>query len=396
MISEIHSFRFDLPFYLRLPGALFFAWDPDDTCAAILPRQRLGEVEFAKTTQLVAEDRLLDSRVPGPYVAPRHGIAMVCESPDYGTIPTLRIDSGPDGGCAELRPYTEVCIFVSDAVASNQQLPRVFAILNNFISLYRLVTQDPWVTQVDRELDIYLVDRAVAPVPAAQQSLGSEELLKRLGTLQFATGIDAQRNHSYRLNTLEDLFPGRVLDKPFLEVFAGAARQRYEMPLHYELILLSQTQLKHRKYRFAILEAETAFEVYVADLLVRAMTELGHDRKQLLDELENPRSLGLLSQRLKALDVAATEWRSKHGGTPWVAFAKGQLHAEWKNALYSMRNRVVHAGHDSVTFDEAKRGIEVAKAAIHFFESGLPQFANRLQMYSGVTHLHNTAGRLTF
>ena len=133
MISEVHSFRFDLPFYLRLPGAVFLVWDPGDRCAGLLPRQRLGEVAFAKTTQLVSEDRLVDARVPAPYAAPRHGVAMVCETPDYGTIPTLRIDTGPDGGCAELRPFTEVCVFVSDAVAADAQLPRVFAILNNFI-----------------------------------------------------------------------------------------------------------------------------------------------------------------------------------------------------------------------------------------------------------------------
>jgi hypothetical protein len=349
MISEVHSFRFDLPFYLRLPGAAFPVWDPGDRCAGLLPRQRLGEVAFSKTTQLVPEDRLLDARVPAPYEAPRHGVAMVCETPDYGIVPTLRVDTGPNGGCAELRPFTEVCVFVSDAVASDAQLPRVFAILNNFIGLYRLVTQDPWVTQVDRELDIYLVDRAIATVPETHRSLDFEALLLQLGTLEFATGVDAQRNHSYRLNTLEDLFPGRVLDQPFLEALAVGARERYDMPLHYELVLLAQTQLKRRKYRFAVLEAETAFEVYVADLLVGVLTQLGGDRRQILEDLENPRKLGLLSQRLKALDAAAGEWRRRHSGAPWVPFVNSQLHTDWKSALYLLRNQVVHAGAHSVT-----------------------------------------------
>lgn len=396
MISEIHSFRFDLPFYLRLPGAVFLVWDPNDRCAGLLPRQRLGEVAFSKTTRLVSEDRLLDARMQAPYVAPRHGVAMVCETPDYGTIPTLRVDTGPDGGCAELRPFTEVFVFVSDAVASADQLRRVFAILNNFIGLYRLVTQDPWVTQVDRELDIYLVDRATAVVPETHREVDIETLLAQLGNLTFATGADAQRNHSYRLNTLEDLFPGKVLDPPFLQALATTARERYDMPLHYELVLLAQTQLKQRKYRFAVLEAETAFEVYVAELLLAVLTKLGRERSQVLEDLENPRSLGLLSQRLKALDTAASEWRQRTSGVPWVQFVNSQLHADWKSGLYTLRNRVVHAGAHEVTFDDAKRGIEMAKAAIHFFEDGLPEFKGKVQIFSGVSHLHNTAGRLTF
>jgi hypothetical protein len=168
------------------------------------------------------------------------------------------------------------------------------------------------------------------------------------------------------------------------------------MPLHYELLLLSQSQLKRRKNRFAVLEAETAFEVYVADLLVGVLTRLGGDSKQIFEDLENPRKLGLLSQRLKALDVAGGEWRQRHSGAPWVPFVNSQLHIDWKSALYILRNRVVHTGHHSVTFDEAKRGIQVAKAAIHFFETELPEFRGSVQIYSGVSHLQNTAGRLTF
>jgi hypothetical protein len=196
MSSQVYSFRFDLPFYLRLPGSLFLAWDPNDSAAAVLPRQRLGEVVFSKTTGLVPEERLLDSRVFAPYTPSRHGVAMLCETPVYGNLPTLRIDTGLDGGCAELRPYTEMYVFVSDVVAADQLLPRVFAIVNNFIGLYRLVTQDPWVIQVDRELDIYLVDRAVATVPEDLRTKSCEELFKEFRLLRFETGIDAQRNHS--------------------------------------------------------------------------------------------------------------------------------------------------------------------------------------------------------
>src|SRR5438034_8412765 len=124
MISELYASLFDLPFYLRLPSSLFLTWDPHDSLAGILPRQRLGEVSFSRTTTLVQESTLLDAQAPHPYDAPRHLVVMTCETRDGRTVPTLRVDTGAAGGCAEVRAYTEITLFVSDAVPRGEQRAR--------------------------------------------------------------------------------------------------------------------------------------------------------------------------------------------------------------------------------------------------------------------------------
>lgn len=393
MIAELYASRFDLPFYLRLPSSVFLTWDPNDSIAAVLPRQRLGEVSFSRTTSLVQEATLLDAPAPPPYGAPAHLVVMTCETRDGRTVPTLRVDTSVAGGCAEVRPYTEITVFVSDAVRRGEQRTRTFRILNHFLDLYRLVTQDPWVVPIDPELDVYLIDSAVAAVPEEHRNQTCEEILGQLSSLHFATDIGAERHHQYRLNTLEDLFPGSVLERAFLATFAQTIRSAYEMPLHYDLLLLAQSQLKHRSYRFAVLEAETAFEAYVSDMLIRIKIASGGQRDGVVRQVEDLRGL---SARLRELDVVATQWRTTRSAPAWSAFVGSAPHREWKESLYVLRNRVVHEGYRGVTFDEAKRGIGAAKLAMRHLETELSDLANPIQIYTGVEFLQNTAGRLHF
>jgi len=400
MSAAILASRFDLPFYLRLPSSVFLTWDPEDAVAALLPRQRLGQVSFSRTTGLVPETRLLDSPGPAPHTPPAHKVLMTCQTKDYGEVPTLHIDTSQAGGFAELRPYTEATVFVTlPAEVDGQkgrQKARVMKILNHFLGLYRLVTQDPWVVPIDHELDLYLIDDAVGAVPEHLRNASADQVLLQLNSIPFATDIGDRRQYTYHLNTLDDLFPGKVLDKAHLDSFAGALRDAYDLPLHYDLLLWAQVQLKRRNYHVAVLEAETAFEVYVADLLVRLKETLGEARTQILADMDNPRRLGLLAQRLGAIDAAAASYVNGKGLAAWAPFVNSAVHVEWKDALYDLRNRVVHGGYRQVTFNEAKRGVVAGKAAIKHLEDGLADFANRIQIYAGGDHLQNSAGRLRF
>ena len=148
MNTVILASRFDLPFYLRLPSSIFLTWDPESSAAAVLPRQRLGHVAFSRTTDLVPESTLLDAPSPSPYSAPAHEVLMTCQTNGYGEVPTLRIDTSPTGGFTELRPYTEITVFVAvsdaDQTRDRKQKPRLMKILNHFVSIYRLSA--PWPT----------------------------------------------------------------------------------------------------------------------------------------------------------------------------------------------------------------------------------------------------------
>jgi len=400
MNAVVLASRFDLPFYLRLSSGVFLTWDPENIAAAVLPRQRLGQVSFSKTTGLVPEAKLLDAPSPPPYDTPAHKVLMTCETKGYGEVSTLHIDTSQAGGFAELRPYTEMTVFLvvseESQAGGTKQKPRVIKILNHFISLYRLITQDPWVGSIDPELDLYLVDGAIGSVPEPLREAPADQVLLELNSIRFATDIGDRRQFTYRLNTLEDLHPGKVLEKSYLDAFVGLLRDPYELPLHYDLILSAQEQLKRRNYHIAVLEVETAFEVYIADLLVRLKASLGEGKAQILEDMENPKRLGLLGQRLRAVDAAATRHSEAKGLPVWVPFVGSPVHHEWREALYDLRNRVVHGGHRQVVFDEAKRAVIAGKSATKYLEDALPDFANRINIYAGGDHLQNTAGRLRF
>lgn len=401
MTAAVLSSRFDLPFYLRLPSLVFPAWDPAGGAASVHPRQRLGQASFSRTTRLVAEDRVLDSPSPPPYLPPGHDVVMTCVSTTLGEIPTLSIDTTLNGGYAELRPYSEATVFVTlPAVPGGEQIAqqkdRVGKVLNHFLTMYRLVTQDPWVVSLNLELDVYLVDTSIGRVPAELATLPPAEVLRNLGAIPFATEIGAGRQYTYRLNTLEDLYPGPILERPFLEAFAGSLPAAYEPPLHYDLLLHAQTQLKRRNYHVAILEAETAFEVYVADLLLRVKVALGETREAVLNAMDDLQNLGPLMKRLRELDRVLPELAETRGWSTPSAFIGTHRHAEWKRDLYDLRNRIIHGGHRAIDFDQAKLGILRAKAAIAFLEQQYRDFANQIQIYAGGDHLQNTAGRLSY
>jgi hypothetical protein len=307
MAKSILASRLDLPFYFRLPSSAFLTWDPDYGVAAILPCQHFGQVSFSRKASLFKADQLLDSPYAGLTNPSNEKVMMTCETKKHGEIATLHIDTGPTGGFSELRAYTEVIIFIIAGEETNTLTPsmktRTFDVLNHFIDIYRLVTQDPYVYRTNEQFDTYLIDFAFGPIPPKLESYSSAEILRDVGEVPFPTAIGKGRQLQYRLNTLEDLFPGPILERPFLEVFQKLIKNPYETPLHYELILTAQVELKQRNYHVAILEAETAFEVYVANVLVELSAALGFAKNQVIAELENPKKLGLLSKRLNRLDA---------------------------------------------------------------------------------------------
>lgn len=368
--------------------------------AVVQPCQRIGQVSFARTTTLLAEKQLLDSIAPPSQLPGGHNVLLKCRTVSRGELPTLAIDTSATGGFTELRPFTEVTVFVVVATEADtevgRQRTRVMGVLNHFLNQYRLVTQDPWVRPVDHELDLYLIDDAVGRIPESLRSATTSDVLLALGEIPFDKRIGRWRNYTYRLNTLEDLFPGPVLEEPFHSTFAKLVEVPYEVPLHYDLIFEAQGQLKRRNYHVAVLEAETAFEVYVADLLLRLKVSLGESREAVLAAMEDLRALGPLTKRIVELDRTLLDIARERGWPTPQAFVGTHHHAGWKRDLYDLRNRVIHGGHRAIDFEQAKRGILKCKAAIGHFERNCGDFANRIQVYPGGDHLNNTAGRLSF
>jgi hypothetical protein len=389
----------DLPFYFRLPSIGFFTWDPDCDVAIIHPKQRAGEVSFSKTCKFVDAQKLLDapcSHLEGPT---NYEYLLKCEGENGIEISTLHINTKPTGGFTEFRAYSEVTIFI--IVEGNQNsltdelIVRTFQVLNHFIDIYRIITQDPFVHRIDEKHDTYLVDFSFGSVPE-QYNNSPINILKNIQSIPFSKDIGKGRELKLRLNSLEDLFPGKILKKDALDNFSKLIKTAYNMPLHYELIFTAQVELKRRNYHIAILEAETAFETYITATLLEISVSLGMNRDLLLADFENPKKLGLLSQRLKKLDSMIHNYRKLKALESKPTFIESTIYAEWKNHLYKIRNKIVHEGWRFASFDLAKQGIAVCKSAIKEIEDRLPGISNLIQIYPGVDHLQDTSGRLKF
>jgi hypothetical protein len=401
MFTSVLSARFDIPFYLRLPSSAFFTWDPEYGTAAIYPRQHLGEITFSKdSSKFVSAKKLLDSPsqpIEGLFYPE---ILMTCKTKGFGEVPTLHIDTGPTGGFSELRAYSELSVFIAiekdhDPFSSRAKA-RIFDVLNNFIDIYRIITQDPYIHRIDEEFDTYLVDYSAGVIPEQYHDSLSGDMLKHIQEIAFHSEIGKGRQLKTRLNTLEDLFPGKILEKTFLDLFGKLIQEPYNTPIHYELIFTAQVELKRRNYHIVLLEAETAFEVYIAYALLNVAVALGEVKFKIIADMENPKKLGMLNQRLIKLDSLIKVYRKSQGLAVSTDFIGSATHKEWKNYLYKLRNKIIHEGWRFVTFDQAKRGIAACKSAIREIEDHLPGIANKIQIYPGIEHLQNTAGRLKF
>lgn len=172
---------------------------------------------------------------------------MTCETAEYGEIPTLEVAISPRGGFRELRAYSEVTVFLViddyERGVSEESKKRATFVLNHFLDLYRLITQDPYVHRVDEELHLYFIDYSLGAVPAQYRTDDARTILSHLDEVNFPHDIGPNRNVKIRLNTLEDLFPGRILSDEHLRSLIDLAPQRYDTPLHYELIFNAQSSL---------------------------------------------------------------------------------------------------------------------------------------------------------
>jgi len=111
-------------------------------------------------------------------------------------------------------------------------------------------------------------------------------------------------------------------------------RKHYDVPLHYELILTAQVELKRRNHHIAILEAETAFEVYIARVLVETSVAVGLVKSAVISEMEDARRLGLLSKRLRRLDSVVGQYRMSQSLVKLPPFVNSTTYTNWKSNLY--------------------------------------------------------------
>lgn len=395
-MAELVSFKTDLPFYLRLPFAWFLSYDDIYKECAINCRHRFGEVQFKESTEIINNTSL--SKIISPPIKsdlPTYKYKKTDILADTGEeITTSVIDLSENGGFIELRAYTEIdmIIFVGDSekIDYKNLKERFSNNLNHFINIYRLIVQDPYIKRINLDTDLYIQDIRVAKIPDDLKDLPFKKLFENISTIAFGTKIGEGRTVTQRLNSIVDIWPGKDLNDDFLKQHGRLFLNKYEMPLHYELILDAQYFLKKGLFYLSIILSESAFEVYIENLLRAILKDEGKSNKKINNLLNFNGEYSGISERLACLDkFLVNKFKSTE------IFKGSEIEKKWKKDLYYKRCDVVHRGLIfKLTFDSCKDAIKAAKDAIMFFENKVGTYTNSIIIDSTVDHLKKSSGRI--
>jgi len=112
-----------------------------------------------------------------------------------------------------------------------------------------------------------------------------------------------------------------------------ALASEQESPFAFEVLLTAQEHLHRNRYRSAAIDAETAFEVMIAEFLRFHLAEIGRSDEEIESVFRDERG-GYVSARILAKDVL----RSELG----IDFAGTAEFRDWEANVLDLRNEVVH------------------------------------------------------
>jgi len=312
---------------------------------------------------------------------------------------TMNTHSGVDGGYSECKYYSEVCLtFLADDISKSDVMGRACEILNPFLDKYKLLNEDWRIARVSVERNIYLATCHTSPLAPEEVGLQPRQLFDALGQKPRTFHHTVGRGASYvlRANIFEFLGPRTPLADSALKVFAQFVQEPYDMPLSYEFVMeaLSCLQKQH-EYRLAVVHAETAFEVYVADSLVKLMVYSGMALPEASLKLEKDRDYWNIKNKIRRLDDWTRTYSSKNS-LGFIAFYRSALYDRWETNLYTKRNDAVHSGATKFSYDEASAAIGVAKECIRFLETRVPSLSDRVQLNASMAGFRQVTCELGF
>jgi hypothetical protein len=315
---------------------------------------------------------------------------------------TLNIRTGRDGGYAECKYYSQVsATFLVDDLAvlplENLVLDRAFEILNPFLDKYRLLNEDYRISRVSRERNFFFASCHTSTLISEELSLTPRQLFERLSEPRsYLTELGHGATDIIRANSYELLGPRSPLTQGVLDFFHEFAKEDYRLPLSYHLILEALGYLqRYRDYRLAIVNAETAFEVFVVDRLRKVMVDCGVDSAQALSTIETDQAYWGVKRKIRKLD----EWTEMHrtrNGLPFTAFVGTGLYERWNSELYNRRNDAVHAGTNAFSYAQAHAAIGVAKECIVHLDERTPSLADRTRLSPSMAGFRENAGEVMF
>ena len=142
-------------------------------------------------------------------------------------------------------------------------------------------------------------------------------------------------------------------------------KENIAVPIHRELMSSARNYLWRGQYRLVPVEANTAFETFSLSALLRV------DPNNALPDTSD------VYKKLISLQAAISLIAPQKAKVPVVWFDasipgwKGLLNPallQWHAACYTLRNKVIHRGYNSVQESEAKASIEATIGAMKYIE----------------------------
>lgn len=390
----------ELPFPLRLPPNAFFCWEPAEGIGLFDPRPDVGELAWRRKSSFLAATEVFADLGPPNDCYPIHDYLITSKLRSGREIKTALLTGGPIGGFAEARPYTVANIFLclrdKADYSTKGVLERAGVALNNILDVYRFVTMDVLVRSVRADLDCFYTVVSVAELPRETGDIEAQAALRMIGSLTFGSVIGVNRTHHVGLNSFDDLLAGEVIPEDTLRLFSSLIETPHNLELFHQLIFSAIRRLKRNEHALAVLDAQSAVESLVAVLITENLLNQGKTPQQIEAEIAPGGRLHTLQRRFEELDRLAATLAPT--GAPPRRFLGSPEEAQWRQALYHLRNRIVHEGLRSVPFAEAKAALVAGLHAIHAIQDLTPSFARAI-IWSGaaldLAHVQQSAGRLS-
>jgi hypothetical protein len=207
----------------------------------------------------------------------------------------------------------------------------VHAVINRVLDVYRYTTEEFHVGTIPKnELGMYTV-----------------RTLNRDGTFDNVASMVSGAVTGWLVYVPPEPIPGEARQ---------LLRDGTELPIPKVLYLNAKREELFENYRMAVVEAETAFEALVDQVVADYYKSRGVSDSDVENKLETS-VVNLIAHHIPKCCSAAFEGTAEHNA--------------WKNDLYSLRKDVVHDG-ASVNASQAEKALEAANKAMKWIETHSP------------------------
>ena len=399
--------RFDAPFPISVPTPCLLTYDPEEEVAGVCFFLLEGSVSFSRSTAIEGPNMShelrarVGDRFP-QYEPQRYMLTGVLH--DGRELASLNILTGSDGGFHEAKFYCQVdiCLVVGDTqaildngVQAGKVVARAIDVFNLFLDKYLLFSGDVRAQSVAMEKGLYVAQIVVSgPVPE-DATRSNRQMLESLSTGRVFSGKPGLGpvNH-LRLNSWDALGPKPPLPDDRWHMLETVATRPVEMPVFYRLLFNAIRELViHNDFRLAILEGETAFEVYIRQLLAKLLVDEGRSQSDASALINDDDSYWGITRKLTRLDGALGRYAARQG-TPPIAFEATNQKRRWKADLYELRNRIIHEGDLRIAFGQAHDGLRACWDSIYFLEGAVPTLREWIVLEPFMERFGQTAGTL--